>query len=203
MSRGLAAVAAAVLLGGCAHIAVEEQNDGLSFAERQMRLEALPAWQMRGRLAVSTNDRAFPGSFTWVQNDNQLKVSVRGPLGQGILEVAGSPAELTVKARGEQHVLKDPEADLSQLLGWWMPVESLPEWLLGLPDPKFGANLDFGRGGTLESFDQRFWHVVYEGYQLVDGMLVPRRIEMTHADLRLKLTVDAWQPLVGGTRALN
>ncbi|HEU4618694.1 MAG TPA: lipoprotein insertase outer membrane protein LolB [Gammaproteobacteria bacterium] len=202
----IAAVAAAgaALLAGCAHVAVEPQRDGLSFTERQMRLESIPAWRMRGRLAVSTDKGGFQGGFLWAQAGDRIDVSVRGPLGANVLEVSGFPDKLTVTARGEQRVLDDPERDLSELLGWWMPVESLPEWLLGLPDPGFPSDLHFARNGsTLESLDQRLWHVVFEEYRLQGGLLVPRKIELSHAGLELKLTVDTWQAMESATRALN
>jgi outer membrane lipoprotein LolB len=189
-----AATAAAAVLAGCAHVAVEPAQDGLTFAERRMRLEAIRAWEMRGRIAVSTGKRGFQGSFVWQQNDGRLDVAVRGPLGAGALEVTGSPAQLTVTTRGERHVLEDPETDLSELLGWWMPVESLPDWLLGLPDPGFPAALDFGPGTALAGFDQRLWHVDFVTYELRDGMLLPSRIDMSHEDLELRLTVDTWGP---------
>jgi outer membrane lipoprotein LolB len=201
-ARAAAAVLAAyALLAACAHVAVETpQNDGLTFAERRTRLEAIPAWEMRGRLAVSTGERGFQGSFAWQQDGGRLDVSVHGPLGAGALEVSGSPTQLTVTTRGERHVLEDPETDLSELLGWWMPVESLPDWLLGLPDPSFPADLDFGPGTALDALDQRLWHVEFVGYELREGVLVPRRIDLSHEDLRLRLTVDTWQP---ATKALG
>jgi outer membrane lipoprotein LolB len=202
MSRAVPALAAAALLAACAHVAVR-QNDGLSFAERRARLEAITSWQMRGRLAVSTGERGYQANYRWRQDGDRLDVSVRGFLGAGAVEVRGSPAELTVTARGEQRVLRDPEAQLSELLGWWMPVESLRYWLLGLPDPAFQGELDFGQATTLQTLDQRLWHVAYESYQLSDGMLVPRRIDMRHDALELRLTVDAFEPAEGGASALN
>jgi outer membrane lipoprotein LolB len=194
-----AALLAAVLLAGCAHL--EPGDDGLSFGERRLRLESIPAWEMRGRLAVNTGERAFQGSFRWAQDDAHSTLTVRGPLGGGILEVAGSPDRMLVTARGEQRVLEDPETELSALLGWWMPVDSLRAWLLGLPDPGFRANTRIGAGTVLEALDQRLWHVEYASYQLSDGLLVPRRIDMAHGALELRLTVDAWSSTASAVSA--
>jgi outer membrane lipoprotein LolB len=197
MRAALAAATAALgaaVLAGCAHVAVEPRQDGLTFAERRMRLEAISAWEMRGRIAISTGQRGLQGSFVWQQNDGRLDVSMHGPLGAGALEVSGSPAQLTVTTRGERHVLEDPETDLSELVGWWMPVESLPHWLLGLPDPRYPAELDLGRGTALDSLGQRLWQVDFVSYELRAGMLMPSRIDMSHEDLQLRITVDTWRP---------
>jgi outer membrane lipoprotein LolB len=192
-ARALGAALLAVgLLVGCAHL--EPGHDGLGFDERRQRLEAIPAWEMRGRLAVNTGERAFQGSFRWLQDDAHSTLTVRGPLGGGILEVAGSRDRMIVTARGEQRVLEDPETELSGLLGWWMPVDSLRAWLLGLPDAQFRAATRFGPDAALEALDQRLWHVEYASYQLSDGLLVPRRIDLAHGALELRLTVDAWSP---------
>ncbi len=201
----LLGISATLCAAGCAHVQVP-QRDGLTFAQRTARLRAIPAWHMRGRLAVSTGQGGFQGSFSWVQTGRRLALTVRGPLGAGVLAVAGSPAELTVTARGQTRVLENPETDLSRLIGWWIPVESLPDWLVGLPDPDYRAALAFGAARTLAAFTQRQWHVEYASYQLLDGVLVPRTIDMKHEALELKLTVDRWAPAATGptgTSALN
>ena len=82
--------------------------------------------------------RAFQGSFNWRQQDDALELAVRGPLGAtACCKSPGTPDALTVTARGETRTLTDPETELSELLGWWLPVASLPHWLLGFPDRGF------------------------------------------------------------------
>ena len=96
-------------------------------------------------------------------------------------------------------MLEDPEAQLSELLGWWLPVGSLHAWLLGLTDPSFEAATKPGADGTLAELDQRLWHVAYPSYQLATAgsvpTLVPRRIDLTHGELQLRLTIDDWHAL--------
>ena len=194
-----ALLTAATLLTACARLPVG--TDGLSYSDRRSRLEAVEAWEMRGRLAVDTGDGGFQGSFNWLQNDDALDLLVRGPLRNGVLQVNGRPEELTVTARGETQTLTDPEVQLSELLGWWLPVASLPHWLLGLPDSGFNAVTETGTDGTLASLEQRLWRVDYPAYGLapLDGsnasaVLVPRRLKLTHAALTLTLTIDDWKP---------
>ena len=197
MIRRLLPVAAAALISACAHLPLG--SDGLSFEQRRDSLEAVMDWQLRGRLAVDTGERGFQGRFSWAQRGEDLDLTVRTPIGVGVLEVAGSPRALTLTARGDQRVLHDPETQLSTLLGWWLPVTSLHAWLLGLPDPAFRATTRPGSDGTLAAFEQRFWHVEYASYQLAPGVdgthdvLVPRRIDLTYGSLKLRVTVDDWR----------
>ena len=200
MNRRAASVAAAaVFLAACAHLPTG--SDGRNLDQRREALEAVPAWEMRGRLTVDTGDRAVQGRFNWRQDDNALELVVRNPLGAGILRVTGPPDAMTVTARGETHTLSDPETELSELVGWWLPVASLPDWLLGFPDRGFRSVTVPGTDGTLASLEQRLWHVDYPAYGLAatnggtgSEVLVPRRIDMTHGTLTLKLTIDDWQP---------
>jgi outer membrane lipoprotein LolB len=175
-------------------------SDGLSYDARRAALTTVDTWEMRGRLAVDSGGRAFQGSFDWHQRADELDLAVRGPLGAGVLHVAGTPSSMTFTARGETHTLTDPETELSALLGWWLPVGSLRAWLLGLTDPAYRANSENGADGTLAAFEQRQWRVALPTYQLATlagrapGVLVPRRIDLTHGELKLRLTIDDWRP---------
>lgn len=196
--RAACALLAAASLSGCATLPTG--TDGLSLAQRRETLERVGAWEMRGRLTVDTGDRAVQGRFNWRQNDDALELVVRNPLGAGILRVTGRPDALTVTARGETRTLSDPEAELSELIGWWLPVASLPDWLLGFPDREFRAVTEPGLDGTLAALEQRLWSVAYPTYQLAaieaagNEVLVPRRIDLTHGELALTLTIDDWEP---------
>jgi outer membrane lipoprotein LolB len=196
--RAACAVAAAALLGACTTLPTG--TDGRSLDQRRETLQSVSSWEMRGRLTVDTGERAVQGRFNWRQADDALELVVRNPLGAGILRVEGRPDSLKVTARGETRTLTDPEAELSELIGWWLPVASLPHWLLGFPDTSFRAVTQAGADGTLASLEQRLWNVAYPAYGLteIDGsadqVLVPRRIEMTHQMLVLTLTIDDWQP---------
>jgi len=188
----LAAAVAALGLSGCAH--VETGEDGLSYPQRRARLEDVTHWEMRGRIAVNTGEQAFQGRFQWRQEDETLDLAIRNPLGAGIMAVSGPPDRLTLRARGETWELSDPEPELSALLGWWLPVRSLSAWLLGLSDPAFSARERLGPARVLRSLEQRLWQLSYQSYQLAEGLLLPRRIDLIHGNLELRITVDRWQP---------
>jgi outer membrane lipoprotein LolB len=196
--RAAAAAAASALLGACATLPTG--TDGLSPAQRRETLESVDLWEMRGRLAVDTGERSFQGSFNWRQQSDVLELIVRGPLRNGVLQVEGRPDALTVTARGETRTLTNPETELSDLIGWWLPVASLPQWLLGLPDSEFRAVDERSADGTLAWLEQRLWRVDYPAYGLAatggtgQQVLVPRRIEMKHGELTLQLTIDDWEP---------
>ncbi len=198
MTRWLSPAIAVLVLSACAHLPVG--NDGLSYDDRRHALTSVDAWDIRGRLAVNAGGRGFQGRFDWHQHADALDLTVRGPLGAGVLQVVGTPSHMTFTARGETRTLTDPEAELSGLLGWWLPVGSLHAWLLGLTDPAFRASAEKGADGTLSALEQRLWRVAFPAYQLAAipgraaGVLVPQRIDLAHDDITLRLTIDDWRP---------
>lgn len=150
---------------------------------------------MNGRIAVNTGSQAFQGRFRWRQTEDEVELSISNPLGMSVLRVSGPPERLTVRAGGETWELEDPEPELSALLGWWLPVRSLDAWLLGHADPDFGAERQFSPTRTeLRTLDQRLWHLDYESYRMHEGLLLPRRIDLAHGELELRVIVDGWRP---------
>lgn len=180
----------ALLLGGCAH--VPPADDGLGFEARRAALEAVPAWRMRGRIAIEAGDEGRMARFRWAADGAALALDVRGPFGAGSFRIEGAPPLLTVTARGERWRLEDAEAQLSEWFGWWLPVASLNAWLLGLPDRDYPTASTAYQGDVLAALEQRRWDVRYAQYMLAEGLLVPREIVFRHRDLTIDLTIDEW-----------
>lgn len=183
---------ATLLLAACAH-EVTGLDDGLGFDRRQAALDAVGGWDMEGRLRVDTPERNVLVRFDWKQRGEQLELEVSGRLGAGATRITGDATRLRVESRGEVEELSDPERQLSQKLGWWLPVTSAEHWLLGRPDPDYPARTGRGGAGTLASITQREWQIRYEEYQLVDGLLLPRRVTLTDEPLELELLVTDWR----------
>jgi outer membrane lipoprotein LolB len=186
------ALALAAVAAGCAHL--PPGGDDLTYAARRDYLAGLEAWDLRGRIAIRNGDEAFQGRFLWSQRPDGLALTVRSPLGTNVLRVSGPPQQLTLEARGETRDLSDPEPQLSELVGWWLPVTSFKSWLLGIPDPGYDARERVGGDGVLDTLQQRLWDLSYSSYQLTAGVLVPRRIDLKHAQLDLRVIVDSWSP---------
>ena len=191
MTARSALAALALALSACTHT-IAIVDDGLGFQRRQTELSDITAWDLSGRLAVDTGERGYQARFSWQQRGDRLELLVRGLLGARSFRVAGTASSLTVESRGETQVLTDPERQLSEMLGWWLPVTSVEHWLLGRPDPGFSERSDRGAGDALARLDQREWEISYDEYQIAEGRLIPRRITLTDAPLELKLAITDW-----------
>jgi outer membrane lipoprotein LolB len=194
MRLALLVAGVASLAAGCTHMQIAD--DGLGFERRQSELAAISDWDLRGGIVVDTGDGAYQSRFSWQQRGDELELEINGRLGIGRALIGGNESRLTVDARGETEVLTDPEQQLSDMLGWWLPVTSAEYWLLGRPDPDYPAQTSRGRYDTLATLTQREWQLSYDEYQLTEGRLVPRHITMTYAPLELSLRIIEWRSAV-------
>lgn len=185
-------LAGAVLAAaGC--VRMEVVDDGLGFDRRQAALAGVPDWAIRGRIAVNDGERGYQGRLRWDQHGDELNVVVSGALGARSFRIEGSESSLTVESRGETELLTDPERQLSEMIGWWLPVTSAEHWLLGRADPDYTSQSMRGRFDALASLNQRDWQIRYEAYQLADNLLIPRTIRLTNGPLLLIVTILEWQ----------
>lgn len=190
----LAAIAAAALGGCVTQDADTDSLPGRSFEEREQLLRSVAHWEMRGRIAVDTGNDAWQGRFTWWQDADELRLLIRGPLNTRPIEIAGNGNELTVRTRRETRVLEDPETQLSELLGWWLPITSLPSWLLGLPDERYPTNTVVLDAAQLSALRQRAWELQYGAYELQNSVSIPGSIRLANEPLELVVTIDTWGP---------
>ena len=42
--------------------------------------------------------------------------------------------------------------------------------------------------------EQRLWRLTYDSYRIHEGVLIPRRIDLAHEAIELRVIVDGWQP---------
>ena len=193
--RPAALVLTALTLAGCTRI--EIVDDGLNFERRQAELAGITNWDLQGGIVIDTGEDRGQSRFSWRQRADRLELEINGRLGVGRALIEGDESSLTIRARGETRVLTDPERELSEMLGWWMPVTSAEHWLLGRPDPDYPDRRLPGPYDTLATLTQRDWQISYDQYQLVDGRLVPERITLTHAPLELRLRITDFEPVFG------
>ena len=189
----LAGAALALLIAGCATergVALPEMND---WASRQATLIGITDWSFSGRIAVSAADEGFNGRLRWRQQDDSFDASLSGPLGAGAVRIEGSSRGLTVfDGDGVVTALNDPEVDLKVRYGWTIPVESLRYWVLGVPDPRQPADLDFAEDGRVSQLVQGGWTAEISQYREGGGQLMPRRITAENGESRVRLVIDNW-----------
>lgn len=189
-----------IFLAACTVTPVVEMSpDALedAWSDRNMRLMAMDAWRLQGRVAVSNEHDSWSASLLWRESDHSQEVRVVAPLGQGTAVVRREEhglAELQL-SNGEVFVGESASELLHQQLGWYLPVESLAYWIKGVPDPNYVSSWALNRQGGLSHLTQAGWQVEYKRYrhsELFDGDL-PSKLFLTRDDWKVKLIVQNWQ----------
>jgi len=193
-TRAGALLAALLLLGACATTREGvDLPDISSWDARSTVLGGIREWEFKGRIAVKAGDEGFNGKFNWMQQDDEFRATVGGPLGIGTVRIEGDGRAVVLTDKdGMQTVLTDAEQDLHRRYGWTIPVASLRYWALGIPDPMMAAVTEFDAAGRLIRIQQSNWIVEISRYREGGGQEMPRILSATSPDTRVRMVIDRW-----------
>jgi outer membrane lipoprotein LolB len=168
-------------------------------AQLQARIEMLApvhSFYISGRLAVTASDNAWNGSLRWEQRPASYIINFNSPTGQGALQLAGNNEEVVLKlANGETQHADDPETLLYNQTGLDFPLHGLRYWVTGLPQPDEESlqSLQLDTEGRITTMRQSGWTINYTRFQTVNGLTMPRKMDMQNNNLTIRLLIDRWQ----------
>ena len=186
------------LLGGCATspepISPGNQKD---WHKHLAQVSALDAWHVQGRVAVNktnkTNRSGGTAHFDWQQQGDQYHIRLRGPFGQGAVELFGD-AQAVRLVRPNQQVITASSAEhlLQQQTGWHLPISSLVYWLRGIPAPPSQTSPLVDEHGRLVHLLQHGWGIAFARYTPFEKLFLPKRLQLKGEGLRVKIIIDEW-----------
>ncbi|MEK6748883.1 MAG: lipoprotein insertase outer membrane protein LolB [Pseudomonadota bacterium] len=148
-------------------------------------------WEANGRFAVRYGSTSEQGTLTWQQQGTHYTLLLSSPWAQGgiALEVSPRGAQLR-SADGQRRYADDPEALLTQYIGWPLPVTALGYWLRALPQPGHSYRAHWDAQDRLQHLSQAGWEITYTRYAA--DTLRPDKLVLTHADLEARIVLDEW-----------
>ena len=173
---------------------VNEAPDMVAWQLHKQQLEKIGGWSFNGRIAVrDANDEGWSASLHWQQQGEHYDIQLSGALGQGAARIHGNGGNAVLEAADQPpRVAPDPETLMEEQLGWHVPVRGLKFWLTGRPGPD-GFDVQRVDGlGRLSKLEQDGWVVSYNSYEEVEGIELPRKLEMSNQRLRVRLVIDQW-----------
>ena len=185
--------AAATLLSACV-TAPPPAPPPRPWAERAALLQAVQHFDVNGRLATSNGKEGFSAGLHWLQQGSDADLQLTGPLGFGAAHVQLQDGQVSITTSdGKTLAGAAAAAQLARLLGFDPPLQSLRYWVLGVNDPTTSAERSLDEQHRLVELQQDGWQVVYDEYVPVQRHWLPRRLTLTHQQLRLRLVINAWQ----------
>lgn len=198
-----ALVCVAALIAACETTpdVVPVDNPERVWAERQARLASIDHWSAVGKIGIQSTQDSWSAGLSWQQNGDSYRLRLSGPLGQGLMELRGSPGDVELRTSDDEvYRARTAEALMQAHAGWQVPLSGLRYWILGRPDPDAGI-VDFALdpGGRLAELRQLGWHIRYERYAEFDGVVLPTRLTLENSRLRAKLAVRTWRTAADST----
>jgi outer membrane lipoprotein LolB len=196
-----AALALALLLGGCASMVPPAETENAALSARPY----LDAISLTGRLSIryqqNGRDEALHGGFAWDQHPGRTSVTLLSPTGQtlAVIDVGRDGATLTqagqpVRAAGEVDAL------VAQALGWPLPVAGLRDWLQGFAVDAAGRRF-IATPQKEDVTTSDGWRIRYASWQ--DNLQppparIPKRIDMERytaqaGDVAIRIVIDTWR----------
>ncbi|MEZ5598189.1 MAG: outer membrane lipoprotein LolB [Pseudomonadales bacterium] len=151
---------------------------------------------IEGKLAIRAPDGNHAARFRWRQDGERYAIELWGPLGQGRTLLEGDGRRLRIRNAGGKLLDHGPvRTVMLRQLGWYLPLEALPQWVEGGPirsEPVFEPEID--AAGRMTGFSQLGWRLAYT---YAPDAPAPRRITAETAGYRVLMVVQA-PPANGG-----
>lgn len=171
--------------------------DSPEWRQHQQNVQKITQYQTRGAFAYLNDSQKIYARFNWQQTSpERYRLLLTNPLGSTELELNVQPdvVQLTT-SDGKRHITQDAERTLAQLTGMPIPLNSLRQWILGLP----GKATDYRLNDKYQlkelnyKQDGKTWKVVYSGYDSKISPALPSNMELSTGSVRIKLKMDNWK----------
>ncbi|PRB80275.1 lipoprotein insertase outer membrane protein LolB [Pseudomonas sp. MYb185] len=197
--RTLLLLVLALALSACSNLhqreTLEFGGDPAAWQAHRSAVTPLTDWTLQGKLGVRAPAESGSGTLFWLQQQDHYDIRLSGPLGRGATRIQGSDAGVTLEIAGQPPAsASSAEALLEQQIGWRLPVEHLLWWVRGLPAPDSPSRLQLNPDSQLARLAQAGWTVEYSRYQLIDGLQLPQRLQLSGHDVLLTLVITRWEP---------
>lgn len=208
--RALAVLAASLSLAACTSVGTQKSappdvaysvSPAAERAEaaRVQALRARPDWAFQGRVAVSNGKEGGSGRLDWNQQGAGYHVQLSAPVTRQSWVLQGEPggAARLEGLQGGPREGADARLLLLEATGWDIPVDGLPDWIRGLvPEGGTDAGLQRDGEGRPRRLQQDGWDVQYLDWYPpgADRPALPRRIEASRGQAKVRVLVDQWDP---------
>lgn len=162
------------------------------------QVKNIESWNIRGRVAIQTQDDGGHADLFWHQTDRQhYDIKLIAPFGGGTSHLQGRPSGvLLTTSDGQSAMAENADILLKQVQGWHFPVSGLRYWVLGIPAPTSEPRqTSWNEQGLLYVIHQDGWRVEMRKYKAVNGKILPSKLFVSRLDddeLEVRLIVREW-----------
>lgn len=151
-------------------------------------------FSIEGKLAIRGKSR-HSARFRWSQTGEDYRIELWGPLGHGRTVLVGDARRLKVLDGGGKVLESGPVYQvMEKQLGWYLPLEALPQWVQGGPIEQLPVSAPMiDSKGRMIAFDQLGWRL---GFTYTGEATAPNRIRAVRGDYQVLLVLN--RPTIPG-----
>lgn len=187
-------LAVLMALAGCATTPeILPSSPPEAYQQHLASLADISRFHVQGRIGVQAEGHGFSGSTQWQHDDRNDQIALFSPLGAQVATISTTAdGVLLVTENGKHYRAADVETLTQQNLGWSLPMQGLPDWVLGRPTATQVQQSQWDTDGRLTRLVQDGWDITYAQYAEVEGHSLPNRITLRSPKLNLKLVIERW-----------
>ncbi|HID2075898.1 lipoprotein insertase outer membrane protein LolB [Klebsiella oxytoca] len=190
---------ASLVLTACAINAPKgpgKSPDSPQWRQHQQDVRNLNQFQTRGAFAYLSNEQKVYARFFWQQTgQDRYRLLLTNPLGSTELSLTAQPGNVQlIDNKGQTYTATDAEEMIGRLTGMPIPLNSLRQWIIGLPGEATDYSLDDQYRLRELNYTQngKTWHVTWGGYTSDTKPSLPANMELNDGSQRIKLKMDNW-----------
>ncbi|EPC3760677.1 lipoprotein insertase outer membrane protein LolB [Klebsiella michiganensis] len=190
---------ASLVLTACAINAPKgpgKSPDSPQWRQHQQDVRNLNQFQTRGAFAYLSDEQKVYARFFWQQTgQDRYRLLLTNPLGSTELSLTAQPGSVQlIDNKGQTYTATDAEEMIGHLTGMPIPLNSLRQWIIGLPGEATDYSLDDQYRLRELNYTQngKTWHVTYGGYTSDTKPSLPANMELNDGSQRIKLKMDNW-----------
>lgn len=185
------------LLTACAThtpTSIDSENKSEDVHPKQLTSPAsMKHWTLSGALGAKRAKKAWSASFTWQQdNASNYHLHLYGPLGGGNVVIDKKGNQMTFQDNQIKKTSDNPEALLYQQTGLRLPLKSFYYWTRGLAAPGPVEMMTKNDDGTVHMMKQNQYTLVYQNYEIIQGIKLPTKIHIENHEGIVKLVIKNW-----------
>ena len=190
---------ASLVLTACAINAPKgpgKSPDSPQWRQHQQDVRNLNQFQTRGAFAYLSDEQKVYARFFWQQTgQDRYRLLLTNPLGSTELSLTAQPGNVQlIDNKGQTYTATDAEEMIGRLTGMPIPLNSLRQWIIGLPGEATDYSIDDQYRLRELNYTQngKTWHVTYGGYTSDTKPSLPANMELNDGSQRIKLKMDNW-----------
>lgn len=188
----LAMVSAVFLLSGCATLN-PSWSPSLEPRDTVVGAGEIQSVNLEARLGVRDGSSSDTAHLSWNGDFAHQHVEILSPLGSVVAVLEHDPlhSRMTL-SDGRVLEAADPSSLSNDALGYTLPLEGLPWWLLGQAQPGSAAIPVRDGAGVLLQQQQSGWLICYDHWRKVGDVSLPGQVKLTRGPLEMRWVIDQW-----------